>query len=46
MEPKVIILTMFNDFPYSLCKDYDNPNTTVQVKRSLDFSSEPRFVMK
>jgi len=40
MEPKVITLTMFNDYPYSLIKDFSNLKILVQVKHSLDYSSE------
>ena len=46
MEPKVITLTMFKDYPYSLVKDFDNLKVIVQVKHTLDFSSEPRSLMK
>jgi hypothetical protein len=46
MEPKVITLTMFKDYPYSLVKDFDNLKVIVQVKLTLDFSSEPRSLMK
>jgi len=46
MEPKVITLTMFNDYPYSLIKDFSNLKVLVQVKHSLDYSSESQVVSK
>ena len=37
---------MVSDYPFGVSQDHLQPRTSVQVKKSVDFSSEPRFVMK
>ncbi len=46
MSGRVVTVSMVNDYPFGVSQDYSQPRTTVQVKKSVDFSSEPRFVMK
>jgi hypothetical protein len=46
MSSKTVTLTMLNDYPFSISSDYDQPRTTVQVKKTVPSTMEPRYIMK
>lgn len=46
MSTKTVTLTMNNDYPFSVSSDYEQPRTSVQVRKTLSMGLEPRCVMK
>lgn len=46
MANKTVTLPMTDAYPFCLSTDYEQPRTTIQVRKSLPMDLEPRYVMK